>query len=608
MSGANPIPALIAQAVKMIAQGQWEMAERTLGKVLVARSAEPAALQLMGVVRARQGRTAEAESLYRRSLALAPKQAHVQSNLGRLLASTGRVAEGIDLLRAAVRAAPDNADFAVALGQAQQNMGDFEFAEKNLRTALKLAPDNPGAALSLGALLNDTRRPEEGEALLRQALDRPAPTAIKAALEHNLGVALKLQGKHAEAVARFDAALAVAPDLPRTHATRAGSLQRLGRQEEALSSYRMAVARDPGHMAAHQEMNALLYRLGRDDEFLKSYDDAVARGTRPAALMIGKGGFLSRIERFEDARECFDRAVAAEPENAAAHHGLALAFAGLKQFDPAIAAYEKSLALRPGDVPTQINLAGVLLQAGDAKRALALTQAAVAERPLDQGALAVHELALRVNGDARADVLADYARHVQVFDLEPPEGFADMAAFNTALNAHLDTLHGDAREHIDQTLRHGTQTMDPLFEGDNALVVALRGRIEEAVAAYIARMDDGTDHPLSSRRAKGFRFTGSWSSRLHDRGFHTNHIHPMGWISSCYYLAVPDAVEDEVAQQGWIKFGEPAFATGLHAAIRRTVKPVPGRLVLFPSYMWHGTVPFHAAAARTTIAFDAVPV
>ena len=33
----------------------------------------------------------------------------------------------------------------------------------------------------------------------------------------------------------------------------------------------------------------------------------------------------------------------------------------------------------------------------------------------------------------------------------------------------------------------------------------------------------------------------------------------------------------------------------------------PGRLVLFPSYMWHGTIPFHDAQPRTTIAFDVVP-
>ena len=82
----------------------------------------------------------------------------------------------------------------------------------------------------------------------------------------------------------------------------------------------------------------------------------------------------------------------------------------------------------------------------------------------------------------------------------------------------------------------------------------------------------------------------------------------MGWISSCYYVAVPDAVKDEGARQGWIKFGEPSFKVDLANPIRRAIQPAPGRLVLFPSYMWHGTIPFHDAHPRTTIAFDAVPV
>ena len=34
------------------------------------------------------------------------------------------------------------------------------------------------------------------------------------------------------------------------------------------------------------------------------------------------------------------------------------------------------------------------------------------------------------------------------------------------------------------------------------------------------------------------------------------------------------------------------------------VKPVPGKLVLFPSYMWHGTVPFTGEDPRLAIAFD----
>ncbi len=68
--------------------------------------------------------------------------------------------------------------------------------------------------------------------------------------------------------------------------------------------------------------------------------------------------------------------------------------------------------------------------AGEAKRALGLTEEAIVRAGLDQAALAVHELALRANSDPRAERLADYERHVQIFDLEPPPGFSTMAEFN----------------------------------------------------------------------------------------------------------------------------------------------------------------------------------
>jgi tetratricopeptide (TPR) repeat protein len=390
------------------------------------------------------------------------------------------------------------------------------------------------------------------------------------------------------------------------------SLDLQGKTEEALEAWQRAIALDPTDAEAHRELNALLYRLGRTQEFLASYDQAAqrlppSRTAERGALLLQKAGFLIDAERFEEARDCFAQLAKVAPQSAGPQNGLAAAYAGLGQLDASVAAYEKSLALAPDDMATKIRLACVLLQAGEARRALDLTEEAVPRAALDQAALAVHELALRANADPRAERLADYERHVQIFDLEPPQGFSSMAEFNAALNAHLDTMHTDLREHVDQTLRHGTQTAPSLLEGRNALLGALRQRIEEAVGTYIARMprDDG-DHPLYGRRRAGFVFAGSWSSRLHDCGFHANHVHPQGWISSCYYVAVPDIVLDASARQGWIKFGEPSFKTA-RQTLRRAVQPVPGRLVLFPSYMWHGTIPFHASAARTTIAFDAVP-
>ena len=56
-------------------------------------------------------------------------------------------------------------------------------------------------------------------------------------------------------------------------------------------------------------------------------------------------------------------------------------------------------------------------------------------------------------------------------------------------------------------------------------------------------------------------------------------------------------------EQGWLKLGEPQAELGLGLAPFRTVEPKAGRLVLFPSTMWHGTIPF-AAGERMTVAFD----
>jgi hypothetical protein len=79
----------------------------------------------------------------------------------------------------------------------------------------------------------------------------------------------------------------------------------------------------------------------------------------------------------------------------------------------------------------------------------------------------------------------------------------------------------------------------------------------------------------------------------------------MGWISSALYIVLPPDLEGEA---GWLALGEPrteSFPIDLPPT--RLIEPKPGRLALFPSWMWHGTRPF-GAGERLTVAFDvAVP-
>jgi predicted 2-oxoglutarate/Fe(II)-dependent dioxygenase YbiX len=99
------------------------------------------------------------------------------------------------------------------------------------------------------------------------------------------------------------------------------------------------------------------------------------------------------------------------------------------------------------------------------------------------------------------------------------------------------------------------------------------------------------------------RFSGSWSVRLEAMGRHSNHVHPQGWISSAFYVAVPESLTGE---QGWLTLGEAQSELNVDLPPIRRVAPKQGQLVLFPSMMWHGTLPF-SSGERMTVAFDVAP-
>ncbi len=236
-----------------------------------------------------------------------------------------------------------------------------------------------------------------------------------------------------------------------------------------------------------------------------------------------------------------------------------------------------------------------LLRAGRPEEASAFADAWAGRDP-DHLLVPYRSAAWRLTGDPRWQWLEGDERLVGVYDL------ADRLPPLEALAARLRALHLSLHHPLEQSLRGGTQTDGPLFSRIEPEIRQLRQAVVEAVEAHVAQLPPpATGHPTLIARRAPIRFSGSWSVRLTDAGFHVNHIHPAGWLSSALYVTLPDCVGD--GEQGWLRLGEPQAELGLGLAPLRTVEPRPGRLVLFPSTMWHGTNPF-AAGERMTVAFD----
>ncbi len=616
-------------------RGQFQEAAMAVEAALALVPDQPEALRWRGDIARAQGDDPLAEACWRRSLETLEAQPAVWNNLGNLLARAGRLDEALTAFARAVAHHGTYTEAHYNRARVLHRAGRGAEAATALEQALALPGGPRDAMLQLAALLHESAgRLEEALATLNLALEM-APT--KPALHHNRAVLLQRLNRSAEALLAHERALALLehpraqapPERAPTqtlgaagadmHYNHGNSLQALGRGVEALAAYRRALQVDPRHGLALYDLARLRWRLGDDtfDEELRMLE------VREAASPLGpglRGHLLARAERHADAEIAFSEALRRDPQAAGFHDGLGRVLSRQGRHDAALASHERAVALAPRDADLHAHHAAALLAAGHAEAALAAAERACTLNPHDQHAWAQRGLAWRLLGGtraARAVWLDDVERLVGVYDLPAPPGFADLASFNHALASELLALHHDRREPVDQTLRHGTQTLGNLFDQGHPLVDALKARIAEAVTKHIAALPPhDAAHPLLGRAGPagagrtgdglGWRFTDSWSSRLGRGGFHTNHVHPHGWMSSAYYVALPASMQGAPAgHAGWLQLGQADRDLGLAPLLQ--VQPREGRLVLFPSYLWHGTEPFDDETHRLTIAFDVVP-
>jgi tetratricopeptide (TPR) repeat protein len=601
-------------------------------------AASPAQILAQGESLLRRGRPAEAIQAFRQVVAVWPDDATALNALGLALKDTGALAEAEDALRRAATAAPRDPAPLNNLGNVLRARGDLDGAVSAYRQTLVVDGAYVEAHYNLGAALESLGRAEEALASYRQAVQR-SPRHARALTR--IGGLLHERRRYAEALAALDAAHAVDAGSFQVRYYRGRTLSALGRHDEALAelaeaarqrseSFEAAFAhalalrdanrhdealtelssvaeRWPGEVSAHVELNRLAWARGRRDVFLRSFASARLNVLNPE-LFVAEAAFLLRLNRFAEAERVLREGVLLAPKRADVANLLGRALAGQGRFEQSVEAFARAITAEPNEIRHRQELGFALLSMRRADRAQDAFQQALRIDPHDQLALAGLTLAWREQGDRRHRDLMDAARHVRVFDLFEGEGEQRRVAFHADLAQELRRLHTLEVEPIDQTLRGGTQTTCILFDQPLPAVAELRRRIEIAVGAFIGEIPGGAGHPFTERKAARFAFSGSWSCRLQSGGYHTNHIHPAGWISSAYYVALPDSVRDADHRPGWFTLGQSNLALGEHDLPEHVVQPGVGRLVLFPSYFWHGTIPFTDAAERLTVAFDVVPV
>lgn len=437
------------------------------------------------------------------------------------------------------------------------------------------------------------------------------------------------QSKFRPAAQTLEKLVAARPDHIDAHYNLGLAWMNLGEAEKAVEQFRLVADNGRASPDVYTNLGAALYELERYVEAIEAYRKAVELKPDFVPALRNLGTALRDIRELEESEEYLAKLPVLAPQFAPGHASLAVTQKMLGETNKALKSLESALALDPENREAHYEVANLHYDAGEFGAAIehyrqvdtetgrvrvleALHQAGRTDELLP----ALADMNRKEPRNLRGAAFSAFASHqyeienTHRFAPDPLE-FVSIRRIDTDLDDNpslLDELIGEAERlkavWENHTTRGGFQSYGNIFE---------QGEVFRRVKAIVRREIEGLRSERKASKAgiirdfpQAFGLDG-WHVKLMRAGFQRPHIHARGWFSGVLYLKVP---QDATGDDGAISFSLHGYN---YRVIRddvpeRVHRPRPGDLVLFPSSLFHKTVPFESAEDRQCIAFDMLPV
>ena len=468
----------------------------------------------------------------------------------------------------------------------------------------RIQPISATEMIRLGRPYLSSGRVREADALFQRALSLH-PRDAEA--WHGRGLVATSQGRHEVAAVCFRKAISCKHTLFSARIDLANSLLMMDRLDDALAVAQTATRLGAASPPAHVMLGTILCERGDAAEGLAAHKRAVELDPTLVEPHFRVGLAHQQLGQFEDAASALEEAAEIAPKRADILYSLGTARHALRHLDRALDAYSRALTLQPSladhlfavGKPRHIH---ALMESRDLVGALHRLEAFLGRLPGQSCALALKAIVLDELGQ-RDEVrrLVDFRTLIAVVRLSPGNEIADL---NNRLAEHIlnhPTLRGASAA---SSLHRGRSTGD-LLAAPVGPIREFETLIRKAIDGYMSSLPGDATHPFIANRPRYWTLS-MWANVIESEGFQVPHIHPSGWLSAAYYVKLPEVVHSN-GQSGWIEFGEP-YQDIPRTAVPElfTLRPEEGLLLLFPSYFYHRTLPFHSPDQRISIAFDVV--
>jgi uncharacterized protein (TIGR02466 family) len=476
--------------------------------------------------------------------------------------------------------------------------------------------------------INNGQMPQ-AEAQAKQLLSKYPDVFM---LHNLLGIALDAQGKANEAIQAYRRAVSLQPKMADLHFNLAIALSNVGADVEAIQAYMQAIQLQPRFFEAYANIGTLYQKQGDLAQAIEYYRKAIA--IQPDARSYFNLGTALRDEgKLNEAIESYQKAIQLFPNYADAYCNLGETLRDRGDMQDAVTHYQKALAIQPNHPNANYDMAEFLYLAKRYDEAVEFFERSQLDDWLERSMYCLYKAERFDDFKKRLDDVVKNTKHIAPFmatlsthyavnfGLPDPYNFCKngldfvyhasipelKSPDSPLLKALLDDINNtEIAERVQGMLHNGKQSAGNLFKRPEASFRTLGELVKQQFLQYREKFA-GADCELIQSFPKDLEFTSSWYVKMRKGGHLDSHIHEIGWISGAVYLAMPK--NKQSPEEGAFEYGTHGDSYPQKHGNFPVDKVVPevGDIVLFPSSLFHRTIPFSSDEERICIAFDLKP-
>ena len=603
---------------------------------------------MKGIEAHKSGDIQLADQLYTAILKIQPDHPDANHNMGLLAITVGQLDKAVILFKKALKANRSIEQFWISLVDAQIKLGQLNEAKKTLSEAI-----DSGVEMSklkqLSQRIDNPKQPENykdselekainffNKGMFKQALTivleikKSSETSDKL-LNFEGGLYYKLDELD-KAVDAYKKAILINPNYSEAHNNLGIAYKALDRGDEALQSYKLAEQLDKKNSSIVNNIANIYREKGQNDEAFKHYKRAIELRSDFLEAHIELARLYNATGQYKEAVKSLEIAEKISPNRPDIKNELGNLFYENKDFTKAEKSYQAALKINPNFSDANFNLANLLFEKNEFNEALEL----YLKSNLKKGLAKYLECLLRLEEIERFNdtitkfkqkddlnlhiaALSTYAAHE--FNQHDLYGFCDNP-LDFIFFSNIEKVYPDVNKFCSRLINEcdkskqnwevkrsttvkGYQSSGNIFElQDNKYLCRLKNHLLSEIKTYQNNFTDYSQNFIKKWPKKS-DLTG-WYVRLVQGGHQDSHIHPNGWLSGVVYLKT---IESPVNGEGSISFSTVGhdLPSKNEKEATKMYQPRDGDIVLFPSTLFHKTIPVEQKVDRCVIAFDLIP-